>query len=102
MLKFEIFSTKNNFADCPNASGLIFSKKFCTLQPVEFWKANENKVTSEEREPVVKLDCTMNPITSESKGSSTFTTKASLKEMPGNSNTPQTFPPALVPKNQVQ
>merc|ERR1712048_1388902 len=98
--------TKNNFADCPNASGLIFPKQYCTLQPFEFWKEKEttNAVLSvEEREPIIKLDCgTSNPPNVESKASSTFTTKASVKELPGNSNAPQTFPPALVPRNQVQ
>ena len=98
---FELFGTSNNFADIGSTPGLIFAKKFCSLKPDTFWKEDGQaglKLMSEE--PTLKSE----PLPSssqqqESKGS-TFTTKASVKEMPSNGSS-QSFPPAFVPKNQV-
>ena len=97
---FELFGTSNNFADIGSTPGLIFSKKFCSLKPDTFWKEDGQGGLKLMEEPTLKSE----PLSSsqqqqESKGS-TFTTKASVKEMPSNGSS-QSFPPAFVPKNQV-
>ena len=99
---FELFGTSNNFADIGSPPGLIFSKKFCSLKPDTFWKEDCGQGGMKlVEEPALKTE----PLSGssqqqqESKGS-TFTTKASLKEMPSNGSS-QSFPPAFVPKNQV-
>ena len=102
---FELFGTSNNFADIGSTPGLIFAKKFCSLKPDTFWKEDGQaglKLMSEEptlkSEPLSSSSSQQQP-QQESKGS-TFTTKASVKEMPSNGSS-QSFPPAFVPKNQV-
>ena len=82
-LVYQQFSTKvsNNFG---KTSGLIFSKKYCTLRPDAFWKKSKRHLSIDEgfRE--------LSEVKQETLSSSVVATKASLKEMPN------------VPRNQVQ
>ena len=96
-LVFELFGTSNNFAAIGSTPGLIFSKSYCSLNPDTFWKKDKQNHIKVAEEPTLKSEPTSQQ--HESKGS-TFTTKASVKEMPSNGSS-QSFPPALVPKNQV-
>ena len=95
---YQQFSTKinNSFG---KTSGLIFSKKFCTLKPDAFWKKSRRKLSIDEglretkselqhHQSDVKQEHQQPPSSSSSSGS--VATKASLKEMPN------------VPRNQVQ
>ena len=88
---YQQFSTKvsNNFG---KTSGLIFSKKYCTLRPDAFWKTSEKRDCSDEglKEMKSELLLQQSDVKSESSATSIVATKASLKEMPN------------VPRNQVQ
>jgi len=102
---FEPFSTVNNFetfGTFGKVSGLIFSKQYCTLKPDAFWKRSKKKVNPEERETILKSESYQPGPKPDTQSSSTFTTKASLKEMPSNQGSSQTFPVDFVPRNQVQ
>ena len=102
---YEPFSTVNNFetfGTFGKVSGLIFSKQYCTLKPDAFWKRSKKKVNQEERETVMKSETYQPGPKPDTPSSSTFTTKASLKEMPSNQGSSQTFPVDFVPRNQVQ
>jgi histone-lysine N-methyltransferase ASH1L len=102
---YEPFSTVNNFetfGTFGKVSGLIFSKQYCTLKPDAFWKRSKKKVSTEERETVLKSETYQPGPKPDTQSSSTFTTKASLKEMPSNQGSSQTFPVDFVPRNQVQ
>ena len=95
---FELFGTSNNFAEAGSAPGLIFSQKFCSLIPETFWKKDQPSLLKLIEEPAMKSEPSNPP--QDQKGT-TFTTKASVKEMPSTGSA-QSFPPAFVPKNQVQ
>merc|ERR1719150_907451 len=98
---FELFGTSNNFADIGSTPGLIFSKKFCSLKPDTFWKEGDSSGLKLLEEPSLKSEVLSTSGTQQESKGSTFTTKASVKEMPSNGSS-QSFPPAFVPKNQVQ
>ena len=98
---FELFGTSNNFADIGSTPGLIFSKKFCSLKPDTFWKEGDSSGLKLLEEPSLKSEVLSTSGTQQESKGSTFTTKASVKEMPSNGSS-QSFPPAFVPKNQVE
>ena len=98
---FELFGTSNNFADIGSTPGLIFSKKFCNLKPDTFWKEGDSGGLKLLEEPSLKSEVLSTSGTQQESKGSTFTTKASVKEMPSNGSS-QSFPPAFVPKNQVE
>ena len=97
---FELFGTSNNFADIGSTPGLIFSKKFCSLKPDTFWKEGGLKLIEEPTLKSEQLSSSSSQQQQQESKGSTFTTKASVKEMPSNGSS-QSFPPAFVPKNQV-
>merc|ERR1711915_587227 len=102
---FEPFSTVNNFetfGTFGKVSGLIFSKQYCTLKPDAFWKRSKKRINADENETVLKSEIHLSGLKPDTQSSSTFTTKASLKEMPSNQCSSQTFPVDFVPRNQVQ
>merc|ERR1711892_514002 len=85
------------FGTFGKVSGLIFSKQYCTLKPDAFWKRSKKKVNPEERETILKSESYQPGPKPDTQSSSTFTTKASLKEMPSNQGSVD-----FVPRNQVQ